>query len=79
MNRITAKIAIEIRMLFQHDDIDSGAREKKARHHSGRATADDDAAGPNVGRIRDQASTDCRRGMPRPSKIVRVASDLLSV
>jgi hypothetical protein len=50
MNRVAAKIAIEIRVLFQHDDLDAGAGEKKAGHHSGRAAADDDAAGPNVSR-----------------------------
>ena len=43
MNRIAAKIAEEIRVLFQHHNVDSGARQQKPEHHAGRAAAGDAA------------------------------------
>ena len=45
MNRVAAKIAQEVAMFFQHDDVDAGAREKIAAHHAGRAAAHDANAG----------------------------------
>ena len=45
MNGVAAKIAQKIGMFFQHEDRNAGASEKEAEHHSGRAAADDDAAG----------------------------------
>ena len=45
MDRVAAKIAKEIRVLLQHDDIDSGAGQEKRRHHAGGPAADDAAAG----------------------------------
>ena len=47
MDRVAAKIAIEISVFFQHDDVDACACQKKPGHHSGRAAADDDAARAN--------------------------------
>lgn len=44
MNRIAAEIAIEIRVLLQNDDVNSGSGEEKARHHSRRSAADNKAA-----------------------------------
>ena len=38
---VAAEIAKEIGMLFQHHDIDAGARQKKAEHHPGRPAAGD--------------------------------------
>ena len=43
MDGIAAKIAKEVGVLFQHDDIDAGAREQKAEHHPGRSAAGDAA------------------------------------
>jgi hypothetical protein len=43
MNRIAAKVAQEIGMFLQHDDIDAGARKQKSKHHA-RWTASGDAA-----------------------------------
>jgi len=40
MNRIAAKIAEEIGMFFQHHNGNSGACQKKSKHHSGRAASD---------------------------------------
>src|ERR1700721_574733 len=39
MNRISAKIAQKIRMLFKHQHLDSPAGEQKAQYHPGRTTA----------------------------------------
>ena len=45
MNGVAAKVAQKIGVLLQHDDIDTGARQQKAQHHPGRATAGDAALG----------------------------------
>src|SRR5206468_10599917 len=34
MDRVTAEVAQKIFVLFKHHDIDAGAREQKAKHHS---------------------------------------------
>ena len=39
MNRIAAEIAKEIRVFFEHDDVDAGAREQEAEHHARGAAA----------------------------------------
>jgi hypothetical protein len=39
MDRITAKVAEKILVLFEHGDLDACACEKHAKHHSRRATA----------------------------------------
>ena len=44
MHGVAAKIAEEIRVLFQHHDIDPGAPEQIAEHHAGGPAADDAAA-----------------------------------
>ena len=44
MHGVAAEIAQEIRVLFQHHDLDAGARQQKAQHHAG-GTAADHAAG----------------------------------
>ena len=51
MDRVVAKIAQEIRMFFQHDDIDAGAREQEAEHHAGRTAANDATTGREMFRI----------------------------
>ena len=43
MDGVAAKIAQEIGVLFQHDDVDAGARQQKAEHHAGRSAAGDAA------------------------------------
>jgi hypothetical protein len=43
VDRIAAKVAQEIGMFLQHDDIDAGARKQKSKHHA-RWTASGDAA-----------------------------------
>ena len=43
MDRVAAEIAEEIRVLLQHHDVDAGAREQKAQHHSRGAAAGDAA------------------------------------
>ena len=45
MDGVAAKIAQEIAVLLQHDDIDAGARQQKAEHHAGRPAADDATGG----------------------------------
>src|SRR5580692_6763338 len=47
MNRVAAKIAKKVRMLFEHLDLYSGAGEKKAEHHAGRSSAHDAATSPH--------------------------------
>jgi hypothetical protein len=42
MNCVAAKVAEEVRVLFQHHDIDAGTPEEIAPHHVGRPAADDD-------------------------------------
>ena len=44
MNGIAAKIAIEIDVLLQNYDVNSGARKEKPRHHSRRSATHDKAA-----------------------------------
>jgi len=48
MDRVSAKIAIEIGVLLEHDDLYSGAREEKSSHHSGGSATDDNASGSRV-------------------------------
>src|SRR5208283_2959719 len=56
MDRVAAKIAKEIRVLFEQEDIDAGARQKKSRHHAGWPAAGDAAAGrQSLGRARSAA------------------------
>jgi hypothetical protein len=43
MDRVAAEVAEEIGVLLQHDHVDAGARQQKARHHPGRAAARDHA------------------------------------
>src|ERR1043166_672709 len=45
VDRVTAKIAQEVRMLFQNDDINAGPGEQEAQHHSGRSAASNAATG----------------------------------
>ena len=47
MYGIAAKIAEKIGMLLQNDDVNAGAGEKKAQHHSSRAAAGNAACGRN--------------------------------
>ncbi len=47
MNGVAAKIAQEIGVLLQHDDLDAGARQQVAQHHPGRAAAGDGAGRAN--------------------------------
>jgi len=49
MNRVASKIPQEVSVLFENDDVDTGASEKKSEDHSGRPTANDTA--PNVRRF----------------------------
>jgi hypothetical protein len=51
MNRVPAEIAEEVRMLLQHHDVDAGAREQEAQHHS-RWPPAGDAALRGDGRVR---------------------------
>jgi hypothetical protein len=48
MDRVTAEITQEIRVLFQHHDVDAGAGEQVAEHHAGRTTARDGASRGNL-------------------------------
>jgi hypothetical protein len=41
MNCVAAKIAQEIGMLFQDNNLNASAREQKSKHHSGWAAAGD--------------------------------------
>src|SRR5262245_37452378 len=41
MNRIAAKVAEEISMFFQNDDVNTGAGKQKAQHHARRAATGD--------------------------------------
>ena len=45
VNRIATKIAQEIRVFFEHDDVDAGARQQEAEHHPGRAASGYAASG----------------------------------
>ena len=44
MDRVAAKIAQEVGVLFEHKDVDPRAGEQKPQHHAGGATAGDAAA-----------------------------------
>ena len=39
MNRIAAKVAKEVFVFFEDDDIDARARQQVAKHYAGRTTA----------------------------------------
>jgi hypothetical protein len=41
MYRVAAEVAQEIGVLFEHENIDSGARQQQSQHHPGRAAARD--------------------------------------
>jgi hypothetical protein len=43
MNRVAAEIAQEVGVFFQDNHLHACARKKEAKHHSGRAAANDDA------------------------------------
>jgi hypothetical protein len=45
MNGVATEIAQEIGMLLENADVDTFARQEKPKHHAGRTTADDAAAG----------------------------------
>src|SRR5262245_2866617 len=45
MNGITAKIAQEIIVFLEDDDVDTGAREQEAEHEPARPTSDDATTG----------------------------------
>ena len=45
MNGVAAKVAQEVGVLLEHDDVDAGARQQVAEHEPARAAADDTAAG----------------------------------
>jgi hypothetical protein len=45
MNRVTAKVTQEVRMLLQHNYLDTSARQQKSEHHPGRPTAGDATTG----------------------------------
>jgi hypothetical protein len=45
MNRVAAKIAQKVRVLFEHDNFDSGASQQKSQDHAGGPAANDAAAG----------------------------------
>src|SRR5436305_1236320 len=45
MDRVAAEIAQEIGVLFQYDDVDTGACQQIAADHAGGSTACDDTAG----------------------------------
>ena len=45
MDGVAAKVAQEIRVLLEHDDIDAGARQQEAEHHPGRPAAGNAASG----------------------------------
>src|SRR5687767_16035212 len=45
MDGVAAEIAEEIAMFFEHEHVESGAREEETEHHSGGAGADDATAG----------------------------------
>jgi len=53
--RPAAKIAQEVGMLLQDDDIHAGAREQEAEHHSGGPAAGDAAACVEIARCHDHA------------------------
>jgi hypothetical protein len=54
MDCVAAEIAIEIRVLFQNHDFDTGAPQQEACHHPGGAAADNDAAGLEIGSQRSE-------------------------
>jgi hypothetical protein len=43
VDRVAAEVAEEVGVLFQHDDIDTRARQQQAEHHAGRPAANDAA------------------------------------
>ena len=45
VNSVAAEIAEEVDVLLKDRDVDSGAREEEAKHHSGGPTADDATSG----------------------------------
>jgi len=43
MDRVSPKVAQEVRVLFEHSHLDPGSREEVPGHHAGRAAARDAA------------------------------------
>src|SRR5665213_1417316 len=53
---VTAEVAEEVLVLLKHGDVDSGTRQQKAQHYSGRSAAGDGAArGDRPGHAQKQA------------------------
>src|SRR5438132_7300356 len=48
MDRVTAKVAQKIFMLFEHDDIDACTCQQKAKHHARRTAAGDATSGNDL-------------------------------
>jgi hypothetical protein len=69
MNSVAAKIAIEIGVLFQHDDIDAGARQQKACHHSGGSAANNYTTGSNFRQRVHKSDYRLTRAAPQPSPL----------
>ena len=40
MNGVAAEVAVKVLVLFEHDDIDSLAREEESEHDTGRSSSD---------------------------------------
>jgi hypothetical protein len=40
MNGVAAEVAVEVLMLFEHDDIDALARQEQSENDAGRSSAD---------------------------------------
>jgi hypothetical protein len=39
MNGVAAEVAVEVLVLFEHDDVDALAREEESEHDAGRSSA----------------------------------------
>src|SRR5262249_15812475 len=48
VNRISAKVGQEVRMVFQQNDVDAGAGKQKAEHHPRWSTTGDAALGDKL-------------------------------
>ena len=48
MDGVAAKVAQEVGVLLEHDDVDAGARQQEAEHKPARPAADDTATGRNL-------------------------------
>jgi hypothetical protein len=76
MNGVAAKVAVEVLMLFEHDDIDSLACEEQSENDAGRSSAHNTDCGVKSFIHKQLSGRHRRRSRSRPSRAITLISVL---